>query len=730
MLNFISSSIAVVTRSLILVILLVSCPLKEAQTSDYLSHSATNPKGSRLTHGHIDRNVVNAATNPNQPNAAVIPTPDIAEHVQWVWATLGTGIGLGLLDSADLDGDGNTEVITTGGGFSFGGPTAIFVLENDLTKVACLLDKVSQLLDYHIQQLDGDTALEVLLVTPDEVIMMDGASCLIEAQTVFPSTVDSGGIGDVNNDGIPDVAYAINNDLFIAPWNDFSSPAKRLGFGGTRIIVEDLGRANGDDIGIVADVIFILRGDTLETITEIHDPVSSMIDFGDIDGDGTGDVIVGTEWTQGIFVIEVESGETLLHVPFSNLATFRSQDIDDDGDEEIVYGDAQWGSVGVLDGDGTVLHSITNPSHGVTNVLVTDLKGDNTPDLLWGAGHTDSGSDHLYCGDLSINQITFTSNDIDEPFQLSQPGPFFATEDHHVAVSFAESNSEYDIGGIATLKLANGNLTDQFLAVENAGWGTVTTVAAANIDDDQAWEVCFSGDDTYDEFISCRDSASEEIEWFRQIPNGYIYQMKLEDIDLDGEIELLAINSAGVVSSFNASNGFLEWASEDLSTDFVSWGFDGMAMVDGDLWVVFPSGNIRKLNPMTGDVIDSDNLTPVTHIATKGTTVYAHRSGEGVGVLNPTTLELSSVLYSTTDSLSLLTLSDDGNVLLAASGTRPEFIPVLISVDSVFAPVQLEQMTFWDEHITDRLQLLLATPHGVTSISLNWLVVIFSNGFE
>ena len=153
-------------------------------------------------------------------------------------------------------------------------------------------------------------------------------------------------------------------------------------------------------------------------------------------------------------------------------------------------------------------------------------------------------------------------------------------------------------------------------------------------------------------------------------------------------------------------------------------------MVNGDLWVVFPSGNIRKLNPVTGELVDSDDSTLVTQIATRGATVYANRSGEGVGVLNPVTLELDTVLYPTTDNLGLLSLSGDGSILLAASGTRPDFMPVLISVNSTFAPVQLGQMTFWDEHITDRLQLLLATPHGVTSIELGWQDVIFSSGFE
>ena len=730
MLNFISLSVAGITRVLVPLLLLVTVSLQAAQTSDRLNRPVTDLKGKQISYYDADRDIVGAATDIHQLSSLIVPTPDIAEHVQWVWATLGTGIGLGLLDSADLDGDGDIEVITTGGGVSFGGTSTIFVLENDLTKVACMLDQVSQPLDYHIQQLDGDKALEVLLVTPTEVLMMDGASCVIEARTPFPSTVDGGGVGDVNNDGVPDVAYAVGSDLFIAPWNDFSNPLKRLGFGGARIIIEDLGRAGGDDIGVAANVLFILRGDTLETITEIHDPVSSMIDFGDIDGDGDGDVIIGTAWTHGISVIDVASGELVLEVPFGDLAIFKAQDIDQDGDMEIVYGDGQWGSVGVLDGDGTVLYSIANPSHGVTNVLITDLQGDGALELLWGAGHTDTGSDHLYSGDLSTELITFTSIDIDGPFQLSDPGPFSPTGGPRVAASFAKSNSGYDVGGVATLDMANGNLLDQFPAVDTNGWGTVTSVAAANNDGDQAWEVCFSGDDTYDEFISCRDTVSGETEWFRQISNGYIYQLKLEDIDGDGQKELLTINSFGVVSSYNASNGFLEWVSEDLSTDFITWGFDGLAMVNGDLWVVFPSGNIRKLNPVTGELVDSDDSTLVTQIATRGATVYANRSGEGVGVLNPVTLELDTVLYPTTDNLGLLSLSGDGSILLAASGTRPDFMPVLISVNSTFAPVQLGQMTFWDEHITDRLQLLLATPHGVTSIELGWQDVIFSSGFE
>ena len=177
MLNFISLSVAGITRVLVPLLLLVTVSLQAAQTSDHLNRPVTDVKGKRISYNDANRDVVGAATDIHQLSSLIAATPDIAEHVQWVWATLGTGIGLGLLDSADLDGDGDIEVITTGGGVSFGGTSTIFVLENDLTKVACMLDQVSQPLDYHIQQLDGDKALEVLLVTPTEVLMMDGASC-------------------------------------------------------------------------------------------------------------------------------------------------------------------------------------------------------------------------------------------------------------------------------------------------------------------------------------------------------------------------------------------------------------------------------------------------------------------------------------------------------------------------------------------------------------------------
>ena len=560
--------------------------------------------------------------------------------------------------------------------------------------------------------------------------MIDGASCVIESRSVFPSPIDSGGLGDINHDGVPDVAYSVGNDLYLAPWNDFSNPLERRGFGGSRIIVEPLGRVDGDDIGVASNVLFVLRGDSLQTIMEIADPISPMFDFGDIDGNGEAEVIAGVPWSDGITVYGVPGGEVLLNVPFFNLATLRAQDFDGDGNSEIVFGEAQWGSVGIIDGDGTLLKSISNPSHGTTNVLVVDLHADNKQELLWGAGHTDTGSDHLYSGDLQSELVSWWSQDIDGPFQLAQPGKYLASSRSQVAVSFAESDSSYDIGGVSTLEMLNGRQIDQFLAIDGSGWGTITTVAAANVDEDQAWEICFSGDYLYDEFISCRDAISGETEWSRQIASGYIYQMLLEDIDVDGQKELLTINAWGIVSSYDASSGNLEWVSEDLTADFISWGFDGMAMVNGDLWVVFPTGNIRKLDPLSGDLVEAADATPVTHVATNGGTVYACRNGEGVGVLNPETLAFESVLYPTTGNLSLLTLADDGKTLLTASGSRPDFAPVLISVSAAFDPVLLGQMRFWDEHLTGYQHLLLTTSNGVMSISFQWLDVIFKSGFE
>ncbi len=78
----------------------------------------------------------------------------------------------------------------------------------------------------------------------------------------------------------------------------------------------------------------------------------------------------------------------------------RIGDADSDGIADILHGDDQWGSIHVLvPTNGFEFMTLDNPEHGVTDIVVADLNMDGVNEVMWGAGHTSTGSDHWFIVD-------------------------------------------------------------------------------------------------------------------------------------------------------------------------------------------------------------------------------------------------------------------------------------------------------------------------------------------
>jgi hypothetical protein len=338
---------------------------------------------------------VAAPLEPAEPAGSSLPGPsNLPGRVRWIWATLGS-IGNDLLASGDLSGDGRAEVVVATNMYWGHSSRPLFVLGDELNRVVCQLEEIPwTILDHHIFRPGPGPAADILIASEQEILLVDGRNCRIRQRHPFPLSVVAAGFGDVNGNGIPDVAYSDGADLFVAPWNDFSSPIERRGFGGSRLIVDSLGRADGDDIGVAAELLFVLRGDNLETITEISGHPLNHVAFGDVTGDGVGNVVLGATWNDGIRVFDLDHDAPVLEHPVFDLARLATSDVNGNGQMEIVYGEAQWGDVHVLAADGTVLHTLHNPSHGISNLLPVDFQGNGQVDVLW-------GNRQLFRGDLA-----------------------------------------------------------------------------------------------------------------------------------------------------------------------------------------------------------------------------------------------------------------------------------------------------------------------------------------
>ncbi len=230
---------------------------------------------------------------------------------------------------------------------------------------------------------------------------------------------------------------AVSGQNFVAQPEifSFSSPEVGVGsFGGHVAVITDINEDNVSDFAITAaGQVYIYSGTDSRLFFQLALPDkiggahfgSSVADAGDVNADGTTDIIVGAYGVQtaiGIGKAYVFSGTdgsllTELSSPnssrepgrFGDLAISGLGDTNQDGSSDIAVG--AWaenpsgeyiaaGRVHVFNGaDGRLLYSLTAPNErrggafGVSMSSIADISGDGIGDLLVGSQEDDDGPD-------------------------------------------------------------------------------------------------------------------------------------------------------------------------------------------------------------------------------------------------------------------------------------------------------------------------------------------------
>ena len=642
---------------------------------------------------------------------AVVNTHNLPGEVNWIWASFGTIIGTEVMDAADVDADGSMELLVTGGGRDFIGPSTLFVLEDDLETVACVFHPLPyRINDYKIYQADEDPNIEVLLVMRDSTMLIDAAECALQKRYYLPFYTYAAALGDVDADGVPDVVYEGDGDLFVAPWNDFSSPVARYAIGPDELVVGSLTRGTGDDVGFRDEGgLRVLRGDTLEDLAEYPEVQTTFFDFGDVDGDGFGEIVGFNNSGDRVEAFNPGDPEPIFSTPVGWAQVMRLQDTDQDGDDEIVFGLNGSGTLKVVEGDGSIEYSIDDAGSASSAVLVTDLDSDDEPEAYWADGADSTGGDYLTRASLPEGVINWRNYHYIPSFHLVD------ADAQSISLMFEDTGATGTGGGIVELDRATGQQTEVNLGL----FPSSTDSLATAINDELK---CFSTERGPEHMVRCFGASSDELIWEWEHSIGHANGLFLLELDGDGQTELLAVHTSGVITALSADTGAVEWELQGtgLGVWNVPSGFDDVALIDGDLWVVGAEGELRVLDPATGSVLRSESEILLTQIATHGGKVYGVRDGEGVGVLDRSTLGFTELLYASSEPLQRLDISDDGTVLMTAvEEWQEDARPVLLSPEGLFSPWEVGVIQVRDALLFGDDELILATSFGVMSVSLS-----------
>jgi hypothetical protein len=547
-------------------------------------------------------------------------------NLDWFWPPLGVGIGATGMFLENLDGEGGLEFVAAAAGGGFGPNTYWYVLAWDginYERVWTHIPMEEPIEALTVAQVDADAALEVLVASGTTVWIYDGAARELQGSipvAVVPTALVA---GDIDADGDAEIVVCDDLDLYTYEVETGAQELVRLGFGG---VAMDLGQVDADsalEIGITngSQPAYVLDGATGLTDWGVADGLGQVIRFGDLNGDGYDEAVGGFAWTTGLRVYDVFADTLLWEEPVFNLAAVKVENVEGDARPEVIYGEAQWGDVHVLDQNGVELWAVNNPEHGTTDITVGDADGDGVREVLWGAGYTSTGADYLFAADAVTHLQEWQSIDLVGPFLGLDFGDVDADGENEFLVTTFSSDSGYDDGRYLIFDAISHALEHVSAPPTSSEWTGVWGGVLLDIDADPQLEICMTTGITYSGWIACFDGLTHVEEWHFSIPSGLTFgSLMAADVDGDGDLELVAgtikehTGAPGVyVYVLDAATGLLFWRSPDLGNSWYQLTMLGVGDVDGDPdpeVVVASDGDwVAVLNGATGAI----ELAPAAH---------------------------------------------------------------------------------------------------------------------
>ena len=278
-----------------------------------------------------------------------------------------------------------------------------------------------------------------------------------------------------------------------------------------------------------------------------------------IDADGRDELIAAEAWDV-VRAFDVESQLEKWAIPVDlDVGAALAADIDQDGVQEILIGDGQWGSVHAFDAVTLVEEwEVQNPDAGVAQIAVVNVDGDGVRELVFGAGDNDTGADHLHVADWQTGEFLWQSEHLDGPFVGPQVGDLDGDGLDEMVVASFGSESGHGSGRIVVID--GQQLTVRAISPAVAGGSNSFTglhdLVVRDLNGDGRDEVLVATDWLYDGIIEAYSmSASNELTlvWTNQVRADLSEFTSVEaaDIDGDGVVEVLG----GTSGDFSGDGG-------------------------------------------------------------------------------------------------------------------------------------------------------------------------------
>lgn len=519
-----------------------------------------------------------------EKTSSAASTQNNGPQLSWGMYSFGSGIGASGFYLADLDEDGQQELIA-GGGQGFGGNIFINILKKS-TKNYIISRQLS---------LPGNAGIRNILglhneVTDNHELYVSDSNGYIHQfnltagrfVSTFPATGNSTISllrGDVDGDQI-DELIAIGDNTTLA-YDLLTHELKyTYAFGDSEAAYGHFSSSTHNELALRNGKVYRLQGDSSSLIWDYSPGFGANILASDANGDGL-DEIVGAESWYKLRVFDVKNQAMLWSKDSSlDIATIAAFDTNNDGINEIIYGDGQWGSLHILNpGTGEEISSINNPEHGITNILVNDIDQDNELEIIWGAGHTSTGPDHLYISDLNSKTNEWTSSDISGPFHAIKIADVDNDKKMEILAISNTSNSGYGDGILYIFDAITRELKWSSEGINLFGghaWTGIRGLDVGDVSNDGKNEIVIGTGKLYDGIIYVLDGETKALMYSKTYDSGSpISSVRISDIDRDGKNEIIAANTVAHTGSpgtmvyvLNGNDGAIIKRSSSLMFDW------------------------------------------------------------------------------------------------------------------------------------------------------------------